>query len=85
MSRVCIDSDLEKGSKARGDIAAGIEEFDHWTSPGFVWFFQFLSDIQGWAKEWSLGCMNSRPVAGENQEAGFTQPRDHSLPSPVEG
>ena len=36
-------------------------------------------NIQGWAKEWSLGCVNSRPVARGSQEAGFTQPRDHSF------
>ena len=35
--------------------------------------------IQGWAKEWSLGCVNSRPAARRSQEAVFTQPRDHSF------
>ena len=35
--------------------------------------------LQGWAKEWSLGCVNSLPAARRSQEAGFTQPRDHSL------
>ena len=35
--------------------------------------------VQGWAKEWSLGCVNSRPAARGSQEAGFTQPRDHSF------
>ena len=35
--------------------------------------------IHGWAKEWSLGCVNSRPTARGSQEAGFTQPRDHSF------
>ena len=29
-------------------------------------------DLQGWAKEWSLGCVNSRPEARGSQEAGFT-------------
>ena len=33
-------------------------------------------------KERSLGCVNSCPAARENQEAGFTQPRDHSLAEP---
>ena len=35
--------------------------------------------VQGWAKEWSLGCVNSRPVYRGSQEARFTQPREHSL------
>ena len=35
--------------------------------------------IQGWAKEWSLGCVNSRPAARESLEAGFTQPRAHLI------
>ena len=34
--------------------------------------------VQGWAKEWSLGCVNSHPTARGSQEAGFMQPRDHS-------
>ena len=39
--------------------------------------------VQGWAKDWSLGCVNSPPpkVRG-SQEAGFTQSRDHSLAQP---
>ena len=40
------------------------------------------STLQGWAKEWSLGCVNSRPAARGSQEAGFTQPRDHSFAQP---
>ena len=35
--------------------------------------------VQGWAKEWSLGCVNSRPAARGSQEAGFTQPRNHLI------
>ena len=35
--------------------------------------------VQGWAKEWSLGSVNSRPAARGSQEAGFTQPRDQSF------
>ena len=38
--------------------------------------------VQGWAKEWSIGCVNSRPVARGSQEAGFTQPREHLLADP---
>ena len=38
--------------------------------------------IQGWAKEWSLGCVNLQPAARGSQEAGFTQPRDHSFAQP---
>ena len=30
--------------------------------------------IQGSAKRWALGCVNSRPAARGSQEAGFTQP-----------
>ena len=35
--------------------------------------------LQGWAKEWSLGCVNSCPVARGSQVAGFTQPRAHLI------
>ena len=35
--------------------------------------------VQRWAKEWALGCVNSPHAARGSQEAGFTQPRDHSL------
>ena len=28
---------------------------------------------------WSLGCVNSRPVAGGSQVAEFTQPRAHLI------
>ena len=38
-------------------------------------------DVQDWAKEWSLGCVNSPPAARGSKEAGLTQPRDHFLPS----
>ena len=38
--------------------------------------------LQGRAKEWSLGCVNSCPVARGSQVAGFTQPRDHSFAQP---
>ena len=35
------------------------------------------------AKEWSLGCVNHAPAAREScQDAGITQPRDHSLAYP---
>ena len=38
--------------------------------------------IQGWAKEWSRGCVISRPATRGSQEAVFTQPRDHSFAQP---
>ena len=38
--------------------------------------------VQGWAKEWSLGCVNSRPAARGSQEEKFTHPRDHSFAQP---
>ena len=38
--------------------------------------------VQGSAKRWDLGCVNSLPVAGGSQETGFTQPRDHLLADP---
>ena len=41
-----------------------------------------LLHVQGWAKEWSLGCVNSRPAARGSREARFTQPRDHSSAQP---
>ena len=37
---------------------------------------------EGPAKEWSLGRVNLRPTARGSPEAGFTQPRDHSLAEP---
>ena len=42
----------------------------------------FVYDVQGWAKEWSLGCVNLHPTARGSQEAGFKQPRDHSVAEP---
>ena len=38
--------------------------------------------VQFWAKEWSLGCVNSHPVARRSREAGFWQPRDQSFAQP---
>ena len=38
--------------------------------------------IQGSAKEWSLGCVKRAPAARGGQDAGITQPRDHSLADP---
>ena len=38
--------------------------------------------LQGWTKDWALGCVNSPPAARESQEAGFMQPRVHSLAHP---
>ena len=38
--------------------------------------------LQGLAKECSLGCVNSRTAARGSKEAGFAQPRDHSLADP---
>ena len=38
--------------------------------------------VQGWAKKWSLGCVNSLPAARGSQEARFTQPRAHLLDNP---
>ena len=46
------------------------------------WQSFYFAELQGWAKEWSLGCVSSRPAARGSQEAGFTQPRDHSLAQP---
>ena len=31
-----------------------------------------LGTLQGWVKEWSLGCVNSPPAAGLSQGAGYT-------------
>ena len=41
-----------------------------------------MASIQGWTKEWALGCVNSCLAARGSQEAGFTQPRDHSFAQP---
>ena len=35
--------------------------------------------VTGSAKRWTLGCVNSLPVARGSQEAGFTQPRAYLL------
>ena len=35
--------------------------------------------VQGSAKRWSLGCVNSRMAARASQETGFTQPRAHLI------
>ena len=34
-------------------------------------------NIQGSAKRWALGWVNSAPMARGSQEAGFTQPSAH--------
>ena len=38
--------------------------------------------VQGSAKRWSLGCVNSPPTARGSQETRFTQPRAHLLADP---
>ena len=38
--------------------------------------------LQGSAKRWALGCVNSSPAARGSQEAVFTQPRAHLLAYP---
>ena len=38
-----------------------------------------VRNVHGWAREWSLGCVNSLPAARGSQEVGFTQPMDHSF------
>ena len=38
-----------------------------------------LYHVQGSAKRWALGCVNSPSAARVSQEAGFTQPRAHLL------
>ena len=43
---------------------------------------KIVPDIQGSAKEWSIGCVKCALAAREGQDAGFTQPRPHSLPDP---
>ena len=37
----------------------------------FVSFENFVKELQGCAKEWALGCVNSPPADGGSQEAGF--------------
>ena len=41
-----------------------------------------FSGIQGSAKRWALGCVNSHPAARGSQVAGFTQPRVPLLADP---
>ena len=43
---------------------------------------RYAYHIQGWAKEWSLDCVNSPPATRGSQEVGFTQPREHSFAQP---
>ena len=40
------------------------------------------SELQEWAKEWSLGCVKRALVARGGQDARITQPSDHSLADP---
>ena len=40
--------------------------------------------LQGSAKEWSLGCVKCAPAARGGQDAGITQPGEHSLADPCE-
>ena len=47
---------------------------------GFPFFCSRL--VQSWAKKGALGCVNLSPAARGSQEAGFTQPRAHSLAQP---
>ena len=44
-----------------------------------------VSSLSWAAKEWSLGCVKRAPAARGGQEAGITQPRDHSLAVPWTG
>ena len=44
--------------------------------------YPVMCHLQGSAKEWSLGCMKCAHTARGGQEAGITQPRDHSLGDP---
>ena len=39
-------------------------------------------DIQDWAKEYALGCVNTPSAARGSKEEGFTQPRDHFFAQP---
>ena len=41
-----------------------------------------VDDVQGLAKEWSLGRMKRAPAARGGRDAGVTQHRDHSLADP---
>ena len=45
-------------------------------------FWNSRDTVQGWAQEWSLGCVNSRTAARGSQKAGFTQPRNYSFAQP---
>ena len=39
-------------------------------------------NVQGWAKEWSLGCVNLASLLPLVAGHEFTQPRDHSFAQP---
>ena len=47
--------------------------------------FSMWTHVEGWAKEWTLGCVN--PASWLSLAAGgeFTQPRDHSFAQPCRG
>ena len=49
-----------------------------------AWLKDWVRDIsvQGSAKRWSLGCVNSASWLPLDAGGGFTQPRDHSLAQP---
>ena len=43
---------------------------------------RLVMGVQGWAKKWCLGCVNSCPASRRSQVAGFTQPRSHLVADP---
>ena len=54
----------------------------------WLYFLQWDSHygyVQGSAKRWALGCVNSPPTVRGSQEAGFTQPRAHLIADPCRG
>ena len=85
--RPAIKTGREEGGRARQTTKKGQQkgslsiEYLRGTSfplVGVAW----RGIIQGWAKEWSLGCVNSHPMARGSRKAEFTQPCDHSLSDP---
>ena len=57
--------------------------YSHREVQDFVQHVEFIvSHPLGLAKEWFLGCVNSRPAARGSKETGFTQPMSHCFAEP---
>ena len=83
--RAALPSFLPSSHSAHSYICDMEEEEEEETAmPSLCVPFPFPSvvSIQASAQKWSIGCVKCAPVARGGQDAGFTQPRDHSYADP---